>query len=246
MCFSAEASFAAGTVLLPAGAYCLYAAARKRPNSLPLAAVPVFFAVQQAAEGVVWLGLHHGDAGLTRAASLAFLFFALAFWPFWIALQAAVAEASTVRRRLLVGLAVLNTVWFWVLYFPLLTGPESLLRTEVVHHSIQYSYPDLAVYQFVPRPLLRVLYVLAVGAPLLVASGAWGRLPGLVLAASAVVSAVVFEYAFVSVWCFFAAVLSAYLCVVFRSLPARQGEAAKEAPAASEDTEREPAPSRAS
>ena len=36
----------------------------------------------------------------------------------------------------------------------------------------------------------------------------WGRIPGLVLGASAVFSALVFDYAFVSVWCFFAAAAS--------------------------------------
>jgi hypothetical protein len=40
-----------------------------------------------------------------------------------------------------------------------------------------------------------------------------------VLAGSAVAAALLFEHAFVSVWCFFAAALSAYLCYVFRAMP---------------------------
>ena len=221
MCFSAEASFAAAGVLLPAGGYCLRAAARKRPNYLPMAAIPVAFAVQQASEGVVWLALDRGDAALVRPAALVYLFFALAFWPFWISLQAAVAEPSRRRRWMLAALTVANAVWFGVLYFPLAAGPDVLLHVEIVHHSIQYSFPDLAVYQYVPRPYLRGLYIVSVAAPLGVASGTWGQLPGLVLAASAAAAALAFGYAFVSVWCFFAAVLSAYLCVMFRSLPER-------------------------
>src|SRR5262249_18220295 len=94
MCFSPEASFIARAALLPPRASCLAPPARRRPRRLPLAAVPLAFAVQQASEGVVWLALGSGDAGLTRAASLVFLFFALAFWPFWVAAQAAVAEPS--------------------------------------------------------------------------------------------------------------------------------------------------------
>jgi hypothetical protein len=35
---------------------------------------------------------------------------------------------------------------------------------------------------------------------------------------SALFSAIVFHYAFVSVWCFFAAVLAGYLCWVFYQL----------------------------
>jgi len=230
MCFSAPASFAASAVLLPAGAFCLWSAVRKRPSYLPLAAVPLAFGGQQASEGVVWLALDWGEAGLVRSASLAFLFFALAFWPFWIPLQAAAAEPVPRRRWALAALAGANTVWFWLLYYPLAADPESLLHTQVVHHSIDYAYPDLAVYQYVPRPLLRLLYVLAVATPLLIASSSWGRLPGLGLAASAALAALAFGYAFVSVWCFFAAVLAVYLCAVFRSLPAREAAAATARP----------------
>jgi hypothetical protein len=119
-------------------------------------------------------------------------------------------------------LALVNTVWFWILYYPLVVGPESLLQIELRHHSIQYSYPDLAVYRVISQPLLRVLYLLAVALPLGIASGSWGRLPGLVLAGSAAIAALAFGYAFVSVWCFFAAILSVYMCVALRSLPAEE------------------------
>ena len=142
----------------------------------------------------------------------------------------AAAEPVPRRRWALAALAGANTVWFWLLYYPLAADPESLLHTQVVHHSIDYSYPDLAVYQYVPRPLLRLLYVLAVATPLLIASSSWGRLPGLGLAASAALAALAFGYAFVSVWCFFAAVLAVYLCAVFRSLPAREAAAATARP----------------
>jgi hypothetical protein len=219
MCFSSEASFAVGAALLPAGAYCIRSAMRKAPRLLPLAVVPVVFGLQQISEGFVWLGLHAGDPTGTRSAALVFLFFALAFWPFWFPFLAAVAEPRRAVRLGLAGLAVLATVWFWVLYYPLLTGPESLLTVETAHHSIRYSYPGLAVYEYVPRPLLRVLYLLTIVVPIGFGSVTFGRLPAVLLGASAVVAASVFEYAFVSVWCFFAAVLTGYLCVLFHRLP---------------------------
>jgi hypothetical protein len=220
MCYSAEASFTAGAVLLPAGAYCVRAALQKRPALLPLALVPLFFAAQQISEGFVWLGLHHGDPDLVRPASLVFLFFALAFWPFWFPLLSALSEPRRARRRLFVALTAAATVWFWVLFYPLLVGPESLLTTRVVHHSVQYSITDLAVYRYVPRSVLRVLYFLCVAVPMVLGSESIGKVPGLVLAASAVVAAVAYDYAFASVWCFFAAILSGYLCYVFATMPA--------------------------
>jgi len=234
VCFSAEASFAVGIPLIPAGTYCVWAAARKKPSYLGLAAVPIFFGIQQISEGFVWHALHHQDAAQIRAASLFFLFFALAFWPFWFPFLTTLMEPNSKRRWIFVALTALATSWFWVLYYPLVVGPESLLQTKETHHSIRYDYyprsaeetsePDqgsegLAVYQYVPRPLLQALYLATIALPMLLSSQAWGRLPGLVLGASALLSAVVFHYAFVSVWCFFAAALSMYLCVVFYRLP---------------------------
>jgi hypothetical protein len=235
VCFSAGASFAVGGALIPAGIYCLWAAWLKKPSYLALAAVPVFFGVQQISEGFVWHALEHGDDTQTRAASLVFLFFALAFWPFWFPLLTTVMEPQPRRRWIFAAISVLTTAWFWILYFPLLAGPESLLRTEIVHHSIHYEYSTLAIYDYVPRLPLRVLYLLSVALPPMCGSETWGRIPGLVLGASAVIAALVFDYAFVSVWCFFAAVLAVYLCVVFYRLPrpvAAAGENHEDLPSA--------------
>ena len=220
MCFSPEASFAVGGALLPAGAYCLRTAAKKNPRHLPLAFLPIALGAQQIAEGFVWRGLQADDPVQTRTASLAFLFFALAFWPFWWPFVAAILDTRPRFKRTWIALAIACSGWFWILFYPLLVGPDSLLSTEIVHHSIRYAYPDLAVYQYVPRPILRVLYLIAAVLPMALGSAEFGRLPGLMLLASVVVAAVSFDYAFVSVWCFFAAVLSSYLCVLFYRMPA--------------------------
>ena len=98
MCFSATASFTAGAVLVPAGIYCMTASLRKRPNTILLAAVPLAFGLQQLSEGVVWRALEHDDATLVRQASLAFLFFALAFWPFWFCFMSAMFDPRPVAR----------------------------------------------------------------------------------------------------------------------------------------------------
>lgn len=53
MCHSAGASFGVGAVLIPAGLYCLSAAARKDRAYVPLAVTPLVFGVQQCIEGCV-------------------------------------------------------------------------------------------------------------------------------------------------------------------------------------------------
>jgi len=220
VCFSATASFAVGVPLIPAGVYCMWMAVIKKPTFLGLAAVPFFFGVQQISEGFVWHAIDHEDIAQTRAASLFFLFFALAFWPFWFPFLAALMEPLVIRRWIFAGLALLASGWFWVLYYPLLVGPESLFTTKVEHHSIRYDYFDgLEIYRHVARPLLQGLYLGSIALPMALGSQSFGRIPGLVLGISALVAALIFDYAFVSVWCFFAAVLSVYCCYFFHQLP---------------------------
>ncbi len=218
MCLSAEASFTAGTALLLAGGYCLREASRKSWRYLPLAAIPFFFGVQQIGEGFVWIGLHRDDPALVRAASLWFLFFALSFWPFWIAFTACFLEANPGRRWLPIGLAVVGLAWLGVLYIPLLLD-ANLLTVRVVHHSIQYSYDELPIYRYISPTGLRLVYLLNVGLPLLHFGGHGPRRFGLLLAGATLVSFLVFSYAFVSVWCFMAAILALYLCSILHNLP---------------------------
>ena len=219
MCFSAEASFTVAAGLLPSGVYCLQAAARKDRRLLPIAAVPLLFGAQQASEGLVWIGLHHGDAELTRQASLAFLLPALALWPFWIPFMMWYKEEHPLRRRVLLAMTVTSTAWLFVVYLPIALGPRELLTTHIVDHSIAYDYPDLPLFQVVPRAVLNLLYGLTVVAPLLMRSDKKAIVPGLIIAASAIACLLIFHHAFVSVWCFFAAMLAVYLVWVFRTLP---------------------------
>lgn len=226
MCFSAAASFASGAVLIPAGVYCISAALRKRPADLTIAVVPLMFGVQQISEGFVWHGLEHGDPALVRRASLVFLFFALAFWPFWFAFSSAISDPRSRARMLFTGLAIIATGWFWLFFWPLATGPHSLLLVQIVHHSINYDYSSLPIVQSVPKYVLRAFYFLCVVLPMLFGSAKIGRFYGLLFAAATIFAAVVFHYAFVSVWCFLAALITVYLCRHFYLLKAERQEPA--------------------
>jgi hypothetical protein len=66
-----------------------------------------------------------------------------------------------------------------------------------------------------------VLYLLSVVVPVVLGPRVVGPFPLALLLGSAVLAAALFDYAFVSVWCFFAAALTGYLCVLFHRLPAR-------------------------
>jgi hypothetical protein len=222
MCFSTEASFTAAAALLPVGAYCVHSAIGKNMRFLPLALTPVAFAVQQAAEGCVWYGLGHAHRMMVQWSTAIFLFFALAFWPFWVPFSLRFVERRRLARVILTIVAALSLSWFGF-YVVAVLSPERDLYARVVGHSIDYGLADLHGFRRLPLVIWQLVYLACICGPLLIArtgSGAarW-RLCGGIVAALLVVSDLVYWYAFASVWCFFAAVSSLLLAFTFIKLP---------------------------
>jgi hypothetical protein len=221
MCFSAGASFAAGTLLVPAGVYCIRRGMACDRRWLWLAVTPLLFGVQQFCEGFVWRGVQAGDPAQVRAASLAFLFFAQVFWPVWTPLTALFFDGRLHRRKavLLVAAALVALVASALVYVPLLVRPETSLRVDVVFHSIRYQFESMIEFRGTPRLFWQFAYVALVTLPFLASRQRPLRIFGLGIAVAAVAAQLAFWYAFVSVWCAFAAALSAWLCLLFRGLP---------------------------
>ncbi|HET9729766.1 MAG TPA: DUF6629 family protein, partial [Acidimicrobiia bacterium] len=106
MCFSAPASFTLSGILIGVGAASVARSAT--PAHRMLAAAPLLFGAQQAAEGLVWLTAGApSNAALQRLAVDVFLGFALVVWPFWVPLSLQRIERSPARRRILTWLC-----WF--------------------------------------------------------------------------------------------------------------------------------------
>lgn len=221
MCFSAPASFVAGSVLLATGGVAVRSVWRGSRSALPLALTPFLFGVQQLAEGFVWLGLERHNPELTRNAALVFLFFALSFWPAWLPLCAACLDERPWARRLFGAVALVGTGWFALLFWPLLLHPDQYLQIELAHHSIAYNYPAVPLMQLGPRELFRALYMVMGGAPLIACTDRRARNFGLMLGGAALVTRLAYAHAFPSVWCFFAAVLAVYLSLALRQSPAK-------------------------
>jgi hypothetical protein len=217
MCFSAQASFGVGTLLLPAGVYCIQSAARKCPSYLPLAMTPLAFGLQQYCEGFVWLGRSHSDGALVQMASLAYLQFALFFWPFWIPFSILFLQSSW-KKGLVIGLlAFVGFLQGVTLSLPLVLEPD-LVNVTDFSHSIQYEFAESPALKLMPWSIWKVLYLAVVATPILMSDSKEVVVVGLALIVLAVVSHFVSAFAFISVWCFFAAVLSVYLCWIFARL----------------------------
>lgn len=222
MCFSAESSLAAGVALIPAGAYCVATALRKKHFAyLAVAATPLLFGVQQLCEAGVWHGLEHHDPELVRTASLAFLFFAIAFWPGWVPFGTAVLEERRGKRRFFYILGAIGLTIGCLVYVPAAMHYGDWLEVGIKGHSIQYDFSGLPAWHSAAGVVWQGLYLVAVCVPLLTSRDRQLRVLGVSIILAAVVTHVTFRYAFTSVWCFFAALLSAHICYVLYRLPHR-------------------------
>lgn len=213
MCFSATVSFGAATFLLPAGVYCLYKTRQAERRFSMLAALPLLFGIQQIIEGIEWRLFDSGNTEAVHLPALGFLFFSHFLWLFWVPFASYRIEYRR-RQRFFLLLSILGALTGAWLYLPLLFNPE-WVSVEVVKHSIVYHVKMLHDV-ILPMGLDRALYALVILLPLIYSSHAPVRHFGMLVALSLLLSLNIYSYAFVSVWCFFAALLSLYLIYLFR------------------------------
>ena len=215
MCFSATACFTTGAILVPMGIYTLMKAYRADKNYLALAAFPLFFGLQQIIEGWLWLAFEQRVDLSIEMTAIAYLFFAYFLWPFFVPLAALLVEKNASRKVLFKIFSVIGLLFGASLYLPLLINPEWLSVT-MAKGSILYQ-PVLIYDGIVSRSAVRIFYAVIVAVPLLFSTVKSLRLFGILIFVSVAISAVFFAYAFVSIWCFFAAILSAYIVYIIHS-----------------------------
>jgi hypothetical protein len=100
MCFSAEASFAGGAIISAIGIFTV----RKihKPSQILFASIPLFFGLQQFAEGLLWFTLRSpGDLELQKISTYIFLLMALVFWPVIIPTSMLFMEMLEKKRKTL-------------------------------------------------------------------------------------------------------------------------------------------------
>ena len=216
MCFSATASFTATTFLIPAGLYAYKLSKDTDLKYLPLALIPCIFGIQQGFEGVEWLAIHHHQPNIAHLAALGFLAFSHGFWLLWLPLAVFVLEQRPWARKLLLAVTLLGTFFGLSLYGPFLLSPD-MFAVTVTQGSIDYQ-TRLIYDHFFPRAVSRLIYMLIVLGPLWLSQLIQLRIAGGFIALALVVTYWFYNYAFVSVWCFFAAILSGYIVYCLHSL----------------------------
>lgn len=217
MCFSATASFVAGTSLTALGIATL-TNTRSR-SEIPFAMIPLLFGIQQLIEGVVWLTFGRDAPVLKQVMTYAYSGFSHVLWPIYIPFAIGVLETVRWRKRALGGFGVAGlAVGLYLLYF-IVTRP---LVAQVVSRHIEYASPHFYI------PAIMVLYLAATCMSAFFSSHRFVNLFGILALLSFLAAYFIAAHALVSVWCFFAAVLSVlmYLHLRFRHLggfPDEQG-----------------------
>lgn len=199
MCFSLKMSLVSATYLLSIAYLCH----RRMSHRRILILFPLLFGLQQLAEAAVWATFDYGlSATIRHVCSYLYLLFAYLVWPVFVPYCFYQIEPPGDRKRQLqylcfVGLAVCLYLLVQLLRYP--------LTIDTVCGSIRYYLGSFGWTCYLP---IVMAYLLAVVVPCLVSSIPRSSIFGLGVFGAWVVSAVVYEYAFTSVWCFFAALIS--------------------------------------
>lgn len=204
MCFSAFASFTAGTTLVAVGAITLKKAHRK--TEFAYSAIPLLFGVQQLIEGVIWLSFDLGLPLLNPIMTFIYSLFSHVMWPIYVPLAALLLEPVRWRRTVLAAfLAVGAAVGLYLLVnmvrFPIESRP--------VGGHIEYASPHFYVVAVMAS------YLAGTCISMLFSSHRLVKVLGGAAILSFISAYVIYARWFISVWCFFAAVLSVIVLLYF-------------------------------
>ena len=206
MCFSASASFGAGVLLTG-----IYVATKRRatsPSQTYFVSIPLIFAIQQVTEGFVWLSLTStAYASLQQVATYIFLFIAQVVWPIWVPYSILKLQPKEQRRRsenmLLIAGAIVSLYNIYCLL-------NFTVEAAIMEHHISYkqNYPAAIL------PYIGTLYIAATIFPPFLSrvSGMW--MLGTSVLISYLITTLFYVHATVSVWCFFASIISAAIYAI--------------------------------
>lgn len=210
MCFSAGASFGAGVVLTVIGSASIKKA--KAPSQLMFAGIPFIFGLQQITEGFLWLSFNNASLQfLQTPATYIFLLIAQIIWPIWVPYSIMKLEPKEKRRvfeKVLVFTGALVSIYLGI-----------CLATCHVEASIDgYHITYIQEYPRFTGQFSGVFYVAATILPPFFSRIRRMWMLGLSILISYIITAVFYSDYIVSVWCFFASVISISIYTIVYSM----------------------------
>ncbi len=216
MCFSATASFGAGIVLT--GVAILASRKISSPKQWAFAAIPAIFAIQQFAEGFVWLSLTQASwAEWIRPSTFIFLIFAEVLWPMWVPFAMLLLEKDRRTRRFFrIAFALGFIFGMHTLYYLLSNTYDVRIADQHVLYKLHFPL-TFVVFTWIAYGIGTVMPAFLSSVPKM-----W--VFGLPMALSFLVTLFFYPSYVISVWCFFAALMSVF--VVVQLVISKKGEGA--------------------
>jgi hypothetical protein len=198
MCFSATASFTSSAAIAAVGVATL--AISRGPREWLFAAIPLLFAFHQFAEGAVWLALNgNGELGGLKPWGFLYMLYAQGLLPLLVPLSVWLIEPSRHRRMMVLPFLALGAALTLYQLWALLHFNTSIF---VEGHSVAYRNAATA------NLMIATLYVIATCGSLFFSGYRYIIALGAVNLVGVLVVLGFKHYAFTSVWCAYAAVVS--------------------------------------
>jgi hypothetical protein len=205
MCFSATANFVGSGVLGAIGVVTLTKVKHKR--ELLFAALPTLFAIHQFIEGFVWLGLDGIlSPAVTHDMGAAFMLYAQGLLPFLLPLSVLLFEPDAKSRRRMQPFLVLGAATTLYILWALTAFPTQIY---IRGNSIVY------INQATNNMTVAVLYVIATCGSLFFSQIKMMVTFGVANLAIILVVMAFKRYAFTSLWCAYAAIVSVIILAYF-------------------------------
>jgi len=208
MCFSSEASFVGGVVISAIGV----ATIREihKPSQLVFASIPLFFGIQQIVEGCLWVTLPNADyLNIQKVLTIFYLILAQVLWPAIIPVSVLLMEENQKKRRLLrifLAMGITLSLYYSMCLLLFTVTPE----INGYHILYTTTFPDLlAIPAF-------VVYLVATITPLFISGIKRTHLMAVLMFFSCLITGIFFTQYLISVWCFFAALISAVIFWILR------------------------------
>ncbi|MEP9386755.1 DUF6629 family protein [Mesorhizobium sp. KR9-304] len=207
MCFSATASFITMGLTGAMGI-----AALRRSNTwqeLPIASAPIFFAIQQGLEGLLWLNLPVDPQGsISTWLTFLFLIAAEAFWPIYVPVATLLIEPNEGRRRLILACLAAGIAVGAYLLWDIVRSPHGAVIQA--GHIVYVNVTNHGV-------VVALAYLAATALPLMLSTRPMVAALGVIVLVGSAIAFAFYWEAFVSVWCFFAAAASIVLVLYFET-----------------------------
>ena len=183
----------------------------KTRSEIPFAIIPLLFGIQQLTEGIIWLTFSYDAPLLKQTMTYLYSGFSHVLWVIYIPLTMGMLESVRWRKKAIFAFLVPGVaVGLYLLYYIVATPMVGV----VVGKHIVYDSPH---FYLIP---VMILYLLATCVSCFFSSHGFVKLFGSLMLLSFIAAYIIHVMALVSVWCFFAAILSLliYFHLRFRNI----------------------------